>query len=375
MLSGPSIVSQSTLSRPWTTDFPPEPPEWRAKAAIPNQRRRRSSTETHRSPLRFTPTLQTRGRPWRSSVCMNLTIRSLLPSLLVAGAVAAAAQAPHQIIPSTRIIGRPVPVEMSAPVVTGVNATVDITDQLAVTTLVITVKNNAPRPAEAEMILPVPAEAVFKSFTFDGAQPGSTARLLPKAEARQLYDSIVARSKDPALLEFVGTSALKSSVFPVAAGGTQHVKVTWEQLLKADGPRLDYVLPRTEALEYNVPWTLQATVKSTGTLGAIYSPSHEIATEQTGGLTKLTLRPGAERQPGSFRFSILRQDAGMSAALTACPDEKGGGGYFLLLIAPPAKRPDAAPIKREVTLVLDKSGSMAGGKLDQVKTAALQAIE
>jgi hypothetical protein len=181
---------------------------------------------------------------------MNSLIRTILPTVTFALAVTAPAQQiPHQIVPTTRFIGRPVPLDVSPPVVTAVDATVDIVDQLAVTTLVITVKNNAPRPAEAEMILPVPEEAIFKTFTFDGAQPGSTARLLPKAEARQLYDSIVARMKDPALLEFVGTGALKSSVFPVAAGGTQHVKVTWEQLLKADGPRLDYVLPRTEALE------------------------------------------------------------------------------------------------------------------------------
>ena len=298
---------------------------------------------------------------------MNSTTLLLLSGLTAALCTTAVAQTPHQLIPTTRFIGRPVPVEMSAPAVTAVDATVEISDQLAVTTLVITVKNNSQRPAEAEMILPVPEGAVFKSFTFDGAQPGSTARLLPRDEARRLYDSIVARSKDPALLEFVGTGALKSSVFPVAAGGTQHVRVTWEQLLKADGTRIDYVLPRTEALEYNVPWSLVATIKSSGPVGAIYSPSHDIATEQNaaGGFTKVTLRPGAERQPGSVRISILRQEAGMSASLTACPDPMGNGGYFLMLIAPPAKRPEVAPMKRELTLVLDKSGSMAGGKLDR----------
>ena len=307
---------------------------------------------------------------------MNSTIRLLIPCLAAALTSTAFAQTPHQLVPTTRFLGRPVPVEVSAPTVSAVDATVDITDQLAVTTLVITVKNSTQRPAEAEMILPVPEGAVFKTFTFDGAQPGSTARIMPKDEARRLYDSIVARSKDPALLEFVGTGALKSSVFPVAAGGVQHVRVTWEQLLKADGTRLDYVLPRTEALEYTVPWTLTATIKSSGPVGAIYSPSHDIATElnAAGGFTKVTLRPGAERQPGSMRFSILRQEAGMSASLTACPDAMGGG-YFLMLIAPPAKRAEVAPMKRELTLVLDKSGSMAGGKLDQVKTAALQVIE
>ncbi len=303
----------------------------------------------------------------------SMNASTLLSIFSLSAALPAIAQSPHQLVPVTRWIGhQPQP---EKPIVTAVDAAVQIADQLAITTLVITVKNNGPRMAEAEMILPVPDNAVFKSFTFDGAQPGSTAKLLPKDEARRLYDSIVARSKDPALLEFVGTGALKSSVFPVQPGGVQHVRITWEQLLPVDGPRMDYILPRTEGLEYNVPWTFTANINSAVPLGAVYSPSHDIATTHANGCTKVTFTGNASRQPGSIRLSLLRQQEGMSASLTACPDEKGNGGYFLILIAPPAKRPEAQSMKRELTLVLDKSGSMAGGKLDQVKTAAGQIIE
>ncbi|MEM7383551.1 MAG: VWA domain-containing protein, partial [Verrucomicrobiota bacterium] len=57
---------------------------------------------------------------------------------------------------------------------------------------------------------------------------------------------------------------------------------------------------------------------------------------------------------------------------------KIGGGYFLVLVAPPATRPATVamkPLKREVTIVLDRSGSMAGEKLEQVKAASLQILE
>jgi Ca-activated chloride channel family protein len=74
--------------------------------------------------------------------------------------------------------------------------------------------------------------------------------------------------------------------------------------------------------------------------------------------------------------SLLRETKDeMTASLLAYPDPKIGGGYFLVMIAPPKTKADAAPIKREVTLVIDRSGSMAGPKLDQVKAAALQVIE
>jgi len=54
-----------------------------------------------------------------------------------------------------------------------------------------------------------------------------------------------------------------------------------------------------------------------------------------------------------------------------------GGGYFLLLAGLPARPPkgaDGTAVKREVTLVLDRSGSMRGEKLEQAREAALQVL-
>src|SRR4029079_18901368 len=51
------------------------------------------------------------------------------------------------------------------------------------------------------------------------------------------------------------------------------------------------------------------------------------------------------------------------------------GGYFLLLAAPPVRSKSEPVQKREVTLVIDRSGSMAGEKLDQVRAAASQVVE
>jgi Ca-activated chloride channel family protein len=220
----------------------------------------------------------------------------------------------------------------------------------------------------------VPHGAVLKAFAFEGGNAEATARLLPRDEARRIYDSIVAQTRDPALLEFVGHAVVKSSVFPVPANGTQKVRVTYEQLLEADGARLDYVLPRSEAVEYSVPWKLSMRVKSASRIASVYSPSHEIAVKQpSGNEASLTCET---KDPGAFRVSLLRETKDeMTASLLAYPDPKIGGGYFLVMIAPPKPKADAVPIKREVTLVIDRSGSMAGPKLDQVKAAALQVIE
>ena len=76
---------------------------------------------------------------------------------------------------------------------------------------------------------------------------------------------------------------------------------------------------------------------------------------------------------------MLRGKDGLAASLLAHPDDNGKGGWFLLLMSAAGReeygRDARAPWKREVTLVIDRSGSMAGEKLDQARAAALQVVE
>lgn len=299
-------------------------------------------------------------------------MKATLAALLLATPLAAqSARMPVWISPSTRIIAPPTRQSVQ---VTQVDARIDIADQIAITTLDIALRNPSNRPQESELLVPVPQGAVLKAFAFEGSNAEGTARLLPREEARRIYDSIVAETRDPALLEFVGNAVVKSSVFPVPANGTQKVRVTYERLLEADGARLDYVLPRSEAVEYAVPWEFSMRVKSTSRIASVYSPSHEVTAKNPND-HEVTLSCET-KDPGAFRVSFLRETKEeMTASLLAYPDPKIGGGYFLVMIAPPKPKAGAAPVKREVTLVIDRSGSMAGPKLDQVKAAALQVVE
>lgn len=296
-------------------------------------------------------------------------MKTILCALFLATPLLAqTSRAPVWISPNTRLT------QTQAVQVTQVDARIDLADQIATTTLDIALRNPTSRPLESELLVPVPQGAVLKAFAFEGGHAEGTARLLPRDEARRIYDSIVAQTRDPALLEFVGHAVVKSSVFPVPANGTQKVRVTYERLLEADGARLDYVLPRSEAVEYAVPWKMTMRIKSSSRIASVYSPSHEISVKQSNdhevSLSCVT------KDPGAFRVSLLRETKDeMTASLLAYPDPKIGGGYFLVMIAPPKPTTDAAPIKREVTLVIDRSGSMVGPKLDQVKAAALQVIE
>jgi Ca-activated chloride channel family protein len=221
-----------------------------------------------------------------------------------------------------------------------------------------------------------------RGFTFSGAAKEPSAEVLPKHVATETYKAIVAKIRDPALLEFAGYNLIRSSVFPLEPHGTQTIRLTYEHLLPADGRRVDYVLPRTEAIDYQVPWDVALKIKSPKPIATVYSPSHQLDVQRgDANVVSVKLSQDAMREPGPLQISYLLQDQPdqVTASLLAYPDPKVDGGYFLLLAGLPAKAStgegNGPTVKRELTLVIDRSGSMQGDKFKQAQAAALQVVE
>ncbi len=263
-------------------------------------------------------------------------------------------------------------------IVSGVEARVAIIESVAVTDLTVRLENRSGSACEAVLLLPVPEGAAVRSFDFQGKGAEPSAELLPEARARREYSSIVAKLKDPALLEFAGLSMIRTSVFPVPARGTQAVRMVYEHILESEGGRLEYVLPRTQRLSDSaVPFDVTVRVKSAKPLSAVYSPTHPVRLESKGpGEVEAVVEEPGKTEPGSFILAVMPMQGDVSATLLAHPDPSGGGTFMLLAGLPDVGRLlDASGIKREITLVLDRSGSMAGEKIRQAKAALLQVLE
>lgn len=263
-----------------------------------------------------------------------------------------------------------------------VNARILVNGRSAVTTLELNVRNDGSSPAEAELLLPVPEGVVVKGFYYGDGKTAWQASLMPAAEARRLYDRIVARRKDPALLEFAGYGAIRTSVFPVPSRSSVKLGVVYEELLTPTEHRLDYVLPRTEALSGGVPWTVRVELApGKDGSGNVFTPSHQMERHELGDGTVVLTLAEERMSPGPFRLSWLETrsrkgeaHAAPDTSIYASPDAEGGkNGYFLAMVGKDG-RPGANTILREVTLVLDRSGSMRGEKLASMKEAAKQIV-
>ena len=96
-------------------------------------------------------------------------------------------------------------------------------DQVARVSVSQSFVNTGSRQMEVSFVFPLPYDGAIDSMTFmvDGKE--YPAELLPADEARRMYEDIVRKNKDPALLEWMGTGLFKTSVFPVPPGATRTV--------------------------------------------------------------------------------------------------------------------------------------------------------
>src|SRR5262245_12702822 len=99
-----------------------------------------------------------------------------------------------------------IPEEKTLPPLAMLNhkVTIAIEDQVAVTRCEQTVRNHTNRPLEATYIFPVPKGASVNKFTMwvDGKE--TTGEMVEAGKARDIYTSIVRRTQDPGLLEYLG---------------------------------------------------------------------------------------------------------------------------------------------------------------------------
>ena len=80
----------------------------------------------------------------------------------------------------------------------------------------------------------------------------STARNTPPScshakEARERYEAIVRKSRDPALLEWVGNGMFQTSVFPIPPGAKRTVTLRYTQLCRKSHGLTDFLFPLSTA--------------------------------------------------------------------------------------------------------------------------------
>jgi len=245
-----------------------------------------------------------------------------------------------------------------------------VEDQLARSTVDLVFVNPSDRPQEATLLFPLPAGAAITDLTLTVNGQTFEGEILGRDQAAQIYTDIVRSLRDPALLEYVGLDVVRARVFPVPPRGESRLTLRFSQLLRLENGTLRYRLPLSAGTDVGATISrLSISVRAANARGLsnLFSPTHTLRVERQGPDEMAATYEGTNVPlRGAFELAVLPAGGDVPAGMIAYRTP-GQDGFFMLWLSPPLR--EEAVVDKDVILVLDTSGSMAGVKIEQAKAA------
>ncbi len=239
-------------------------------------------------------------------------------------------------------------------------------------------RNDGPRMAEGTYFYPLSGEASFQSFSLFQGDQELRGETMDANQARAIYEEIVRTRRDPALIELAGNGLIRARVFPINPGERRKITLRYSQLLTREGDAMLFRYLATRASgplaggsqsvidrDSRVSFTLRAPAEL---YSNPFSPTHGITTDRSG--DQLVVRTDRSLDGNMSLFLPLASETVGISMVTHRP--AGEDGYFMLTLSPGERSGESVP--RDVTVVLDVSGSMSGAKISQARAAIHQVL-
>jgi Ca-activated chloride channel family protein len=258
------------------------------------------------------------------------------------------------------------------------HVSVRIDNQVAVTSIEQVFVNNTKAPLEATYFFPISEQASIFDFAYYVKGERIAGQIREKDDARRQYDAIVARMRDPALLEQVGRNLFRAQIFPVSPDEPMRVELKYAEILPYDKGKIRYTYPlamKGKATEL-ADLTISVQVRDQKAIQKLYSETYDVDIVRKGPHEANVSYETTHITPTrdfSLVYEVESED--LSVNFVAYRPDPDKPGYFLLLMCPQEKTSAADVVKKDVIFVFDRSGSMKGDKMAQAKAAMKYCVE
>jgi Ca-activated chloride channel homolog len=261
-------------------------------------------------------------------------------------------------------------------------ATVQIEDQVSVVTARQTLRNTLGESKEFVYAFPLPVRASATGLRWKVYGKWYEAQIAATSQ-----DSTVPGPGSTAenLLKYLGTNALYFQMpDSLDADSTILFELDYVELLEYQAGKVqlrfpnDYHLIQTSMVATQ---TLDLSLTSSRTIDSLSIRSSQNVYIRTVGSNNATVQVGVYEQPAAEDFeidySLSLDELGLFGFSTLLPDSltpDGMGGFFVF-VAEPDPSEAAGVINKVFTIVIDRSGSMYGSKMDQAKSATTYILD
>lgn len=224
---------------------------------------------------------------------------------------------------------------------------------------------------------PIRPGAVIDRFTMNINGKETPGEILDAAKARQIYEDIVRRAKDPALLEFYNSGLFRVRVFPIQPKSEQRIRLRYTEQLSKENGTVEYTLPLKSPDKAKAGqlknFYFEATIEATSDIKNIFCPTHTAdikiksargayaVVEQNNFVMDSDLKLYYNSEASKLGLSLLTFK------------ESGEDGYYFASLSPGFGE-QLVPAPKDVVFVMDKSGSMSEKSMTQAKNALIYCI-
>ena len=230
---------------------------------------------------------------------------------------------------------------------------------------------------EGFYIFPIPKGAVINNFTMIINGKETKAELLDSDKARKIYEDIVRQMRDPALLEYSEQNIFKLRIFPIEPRSEKKISISYTQILESDNNLFEYIYPLNTEKFSAKPLkdvSVKIDLKSNEKIKNIYCPTHEVDIVNKDDNHSIISYEAENVKPDiDFKLYFAKNSSTVGLSLI---NYKSGSkdGYFLLSASPSIEIEKNNIENKDITFILDVSGSMSGEKLEQAKKALLYCV-
>lgn len=254
------------------------------------------------------------------------------------------------------------------PVVDYLNINADVNSGYAITTVEEKLSNPLDYPAEDEFKFLIPEEAFISGFSLiiDGRE--YAADVLPKQEAREKFEQAASQGRSAGLLETKKNNLFSYSL-SFAPRQSIIVRLKYEQAVKKSLGEYEYVLflRKTDELHSVNDLSVTLNISSVNDINTLETPGFTGASVKYLSATKGQVKYSAGALPDKDIAVVYTTN---NPPLNGNMLFYGSGtqGYMMHVFSPGEADLGTTALSKDIIFVVDKSGSMGGEKIAQVKS-------